>query len=173
MSPGVFRARNIPGAAGKPKVVQTGETAAKLPIEERYYERVRAAADVWLSRHAGPRYNAFRQVLFLVPDVFTLVFRLARDRRVGLVDRLQLWGLALYILSPVDINLDFILPYGPLDDLALSLVVLDSVLSRTPRSLLQEHWPGDEDVMDVLRGMTRGLTAIYRMRRRRREGGRR
>jgi len=125
-----------------------------------YYETLRARVDGWLSRHAGPRFRNYRRVLFLVPDVFVLVFRLARDRRVSFLNRLRLWGLLLYILSPVDINLDFILPFGPLDDLALSLVVLNEVLESTPDYLLREHWPGEGDAIDVLKGLTRILRRL-------------
>lgn len=134
------------------------------PEQVRYYDSLRGRVDAWLTQHVGTRYEPFRQALFFVPDVFALVFRLAQDRRVRLIDRLKLWGLAVYILSPVDINLDFILPLGPLDDLALSLFVLNSALSSIPDDLLREHWPGDGDAIDVLRGLTKLLWSFRRPR---------
>ncbi len=132
--------------------------------QERYYDSLRARIDSWLRRHAGPRYEAYRQALFLVPDIFALVFRLARDRRVRLLDRLKLWGLVAYILAPVDLNIDFILPLGPLDDLTLAIVVLDSVFAGTPDYILREHWSGNGDAIDVLRGLTGALRRIRRRR---------
>lgn len=137
--------------------------------QKRYYDTLRTRIDSWLRHHVGTRYEPYRQALFLVPDVFALVFRLAQDRRVRLLDRLKLWGLVVYILSPVDINIDFILPLGPLDDLALALVVLDSVFASTPDYILREHWPGSGDAIDVVRGLTRVLWRIKRPRSRRRK----
>lgn len=133
---------------------------------DRYYDRLRSAIDGWIDRHTGPGYETLRQILFLIPDVFVLSLRLAQDGRVSLVNRLKLWGLAVYILAPVDINLDFILPFGPLDDLTLALIVLNSVMRDTPRHILQEHWPGDEKVMDKLEALTGAVRAFRGGRRR-------
>jgi uncharacterized membrane protein YkvA (DUF1232 family) len=141
--------------------------AAALPRlgpTQRYYETLRDTVDEWLSRHTGSRHQAFRSILLLVPDVFTLVLRLAQDSRVPFLSRLKLWGLAVYILSPIDINLDFLLPLGPLDDLALSVLVLEAVLRETPEYLLQEHWPGSEKTLDRLQGLTSAFRAVRRSR---------
>lgn len=121
---------------------------------------LRDTVDEWLSQHTGSHHQAFRSILFLAPDVFTLVLRLAQDSRVPFLSRLKLWGLAVYILSPWDINLDFLLPLGPLDDLALSVLVLESVLRDTPEYLLQEHWPGSGETLDQLRGLTSTFRAV-------------
>jgi len=162
------RASDARGAATLPGAREAETTGG-------HYEAMRGRIGDWLRRHTGPRYEVLRQVLFLVPDVFTLVFRLARDSRVSLANRLKLWGLMVYILSPIDVNIDFILPFGPLDDLALALVVLDSVLRETPDDILQDNWPGDEDAIDKLRGLTSILWAIKRPHGRgsRRDGSRR
>jgi len=142
------------------------EAGARLESTERYYDLLRARIDGWLSRHAGPAYGDISRILFLVPDVFALVLRLAQDPRVALVNRLKLWGLAVYILSPVDINIDFILPFGPLDDIILSVIVLDSVLGTTLAHVVQENWPGDEDAIHKLRVLTQAVTRLRRRYRR-------
>lgn len=144
----------------------------RLGPTQRYYETLRDTVDKWLSRHTGSRHQAFRSILLLVPDVFTLVLRLAQDSRVPFLSRLKLWGLAVYILSPVDINLDFIFPLGPLDDLALSVLVLESVLRDTPEYLLQEHWPGSEETLDQLRGLTSAFRSVRNSRGRAKRRGR-
>jgi uncharacterized membrane protein YkvA (DUF1232 family) len=131
-----------------------------VPVSARYYDSLRLNLSEWLRERTGPRYDPIRQLLLLVPDVFALVFRLVRDPRVSLTNRLKLLGLMIYIVSPIDLNLDFILPFGPLDDLALALVVLDSVLRQTPDHVLEDNWPGDEDALDKLRGLTGLLWAI-------------
>jgi len=137
-----------------------------------YYDHLRGRIDRWLSRHAGPRYQEVRQWLFLVPDVLVLVLRLAQDRRVPLIQRLKLWGTALYILAPVDINVDLLLPFGPLDDLALALVVLESVMTATPPHVIRDNWPGEEDAMETLALLLKGISSLEGLLRRGRGRGR-
>ena len=144
----------------------------RLGPTPRSYETLRDTVDEWLSRHTGSRHQAFRSILFLVPDVFTLVLRLAQDSRVPFLSRLKLWGLAAYILSPWDINLDFLFPLGPLDDLALSVLILESVLRDTPQYLLQEHWPGSGETLDRLLGLTSTFRAVRTSRGRAKRRGR-
>lgn len=132
---------------------------------DRYYERTRARVDRWLSGHAGPRYAELRRFLFIIPDALTLVLRLAVDPRVGWWNRLKLWGTALYILAPIDVNLDFILPFGLLDDLALALAALESVLFAVPRRVLEDNWPGERDALTEIGGLVKGLSSLRRLRR--------
>jgi len=141
------------------KETVTGPAGAVRPAP-LCYDVVRGRLDAWLRRRPDGRLGAYRHLLLLLPDIFAFVLRLATDRRVGLVTRLKLWGLLAYMASPVDVNLDAVLPFGPLDDLALALVVLDSVWRETPDHILLELWPGDPIVLDRLRGLTAALRRL-------------
>jgi uncharacterized membrane protein YkvA (DUF1232 family) len=69
-----------------------------------------------------------------------LVWRLFRDRRVsGWVKLIPIAGLA-YLLSPIDLLPDLLLPgLGELDDLTIILVSLKMFVDLAPPELVREH----------------------------------
>jgi len=69
-----------------------------------------------------------------------LVWRLFRDRRVsGWVKLIPIAGLA-YLLSPIDLLPDLLLPgLGELDDLTVILVSLKMFVDLAPPELVREH----------------------------------
>jgi uncharacterized membrane protein YkvA (DUF1232 family) len=80
----------------------------------------------------------------LVPHALILTRRLLRDPRVSGFDKVLLWLLLAYIVSPIDIVPDFIPVAGVLDDAVLVALVLRVVLHRAGGGLIAEHWPGPE-----------------------------
>jgi len=69
-----------------------------------------------------------------------LVWRLFQDRRVsGWVKLLPLAGLA-YLLSPIDLLPDFLIPgLGELDDLTIILASLKMFVDLAPPEIVREH----------------------------------
>ena len=69
-----------------------------------------------------------------------LVWRLLRDRRVsGWVKLIPVAGLA-YLLSPIDLLPDFLIPgLGELDDLTIILVSLKMFVDLAPPEIVREH----------------------------------
>jgi len=69
-----------------------------------------------------------------------LVWRLFRDHRVsGLVKLIPIAGLA-YLLSPIDLLPDFLIPgLGELDDLTIILVSLKMFVDLAPPEIVREH----------------------------------
>jgi len=69
-----------------------------------------------------------------------LVWRLFRDRRVsGWVKLIPIAGLA-YLLSPIDLLPDLLIPgLGELDDLTIILVSLKMFVDLAPPELVREH----------------------------------
>jgi len=69
-----------------------------------------------------------------------LVWRLLRDRRVsGWVKLIPIAGLA-YLLSPIDLLPDFLIPgLGELDDLTIILVSLKMFVDLAPPEIVREH----------------------------------
>jgi uncharacterized membrane protein YkvA (DUF1232 family) len=59
--------------------------------------------------------------------------------------------LAAYLASPIDLIPDFIPGLGVVDDLVLAAFALDQILNRVPEECIQEHWDGDEDVLQIVR----------------------
>lgn len=101
----------------------------------------------------GRRSDA-RAVGGFVPDCLILVRRLLSDPRVPRRRKLLLWGLLLYLASPVDLVPDFIPVAGQLDDAVIVALAL-RLLVRGGYGLVAEHWPGPDSSRDVVLRLAR------------------
>ncbi len=93
----------------------------------------------------APRTGARRTVtgaISEIPHYLRLLWGLARDPRVALIDKLLVAAAAIYIVSPIDIIPDFIPFLGQVDDLYLLILALQRMVSRAGRSVLRDHWTG-------------------------------
>ena len=70
-----------------------------------------------------------------------LIFRLMRDRRVPLYLKAILVGAFIYLLSPIDLIPEVLLPLlvGEADDAAVLLLAIHTLLTRAPRQVVEEH----------------------------------
>jgi uncharacterized membrane protein YkvA (DUF1232 family) len=91
-----------------------------------------------------------KELARVVPELGSLFLRLARDRRVPLVRRLQLIVLGAYLVSPIDLLPDFIPVIGHLDDAAVAAVVLRGVVRSAGPEVVAEHWPGSARTLNVV-----------------------
>ena len=78
--------------------------------------------------------------LWHLPSFLKLYWRLFKDPRVSLRAKAILVAAVLYLLSPVDLLPDFLLPLlGRLDDLAILIVGARWFISLCPPDVVQEH----------------------------------
>jgi uncharacterized membrane protein YkvA (DUF1232 family) len=91
-----------------------------------------------------------KQLARVVPELGTLFLRLARDRRVPLLRRLQLVVLGAYLVSPIDLIPDFIPGIGQLDDAAIAALVLRGLVRSAGPKVVAEHWPGTTRTLNVV-----------------------
>jgi uncharacterized membrane protein YkvA (DUF1232 family) len=80
------------------------------------------------------------KLLWKLPSLIKLVRRLLFDGRVPIGAKI-VFGLGIaYVLWPVDLIPDFVLPLlGQIDDLAILLGGLKFLLNQTPSAVLEEH----------------------------------
>ena len=71
-----------------------------------------------------------------------LVFRLVLDRRVPLRLKLLLLAAVAYIISPIDLVPDILLPLGRIDDIVVALLAIALFLALAPRDVVMEHVRG-------------------------------
>jgi uncharacterized membrane protein YkvA (DUF1232 family) len=109
-------------------------------------------AVLWLHR---PTRDLAGPVLRLVPDVARLVRDLLRAGTTPRAVKVVLWGLLLYLLSPIDIVPDFLPVIGSLDDLIVSAIVLRWASRRIGADTLRAHWSGSPEGFDLLRRFLR------------------
>ena len=118
---------------------------------QRFYDRLRRRIRDYMERK-GDTLEKAAEYLLLVPDMFMLLFRLAKDSRVTGKNKVLLGtGLAYYIFPFDFLPEAFVGPMGYLDDLIFAVYVLNKMLTDTDVEILREHWSGDDDVLDTVR----------------------
>lgn len=80
--------------------------------------------------------------VYHLPSMLRLIARLLRDQRVP--SRLKIYcGLAvLYLLSPIDVLPDLLLPVfglGVVDDISLIFLAFNKLIKDTPQHIVDEH----------------------------------
>lgn len=70
-----------------------------------------------------------------------LILRLMTDRRVPLYLKAILVGAVVYLLSPIDLIPETLLPLliGEADDAVVLLLAIHTLLTRAPRQVVAEH----------------------------------
>lgn len=118
---------------------------------KRFYDRVRRSIHAFLDRR-GSTVGKAGDYLLLVPDVFILLVRLARDSRVSGKNKVLLGTGIAYYLFPFDVMPEALLgPMGWMDDLLFGVYILSRMLLDTDVAVLREHWSGREDLLAMIR----------------------
>jgi uncharacterized membrane protein YkvA (DUF1232 family) len=116
---------------------------------DRFYSRVRVRIVNWLRRKPQIS-DSLRAYLLLLPDLFALLVRLIRDPRIDMTLKTQLIAVSAYVISPIDLVPDFLLPLGLSDDVLALAFVLSRVLrimEQAGAEILREHWDGEGDIL--------------------------
>ncbi len=119
----------------------------------KFYEDLRAKAKAWTAK-AGKTGNKLGEYLFLLPDFFILLTRLATDKRVPNKTKLMAGGIIAYLMMPLDIIPDFIPIIGHVDDLVLVVLGLDMILNGIDKKVLTDNWSGEGDLLEHMQKIT-------------------
>lgn len=95
-----------------------------------------------------------RQAVLLIPNLGKLLFRLMRDPRVPVRRKLLAAAAAGYAIMPVDLIPDVLPVLGQLDDLLLIVLALKHLLEGAGPEVLEEHWDGPDDLLEVIEAIT-------------------
>lgn len=109
------------------------------------------------TRPASTSRDTLKEIALFLPNFVVLLKRLISDPRVPRKSKLVLCGTVLYLVSPIDVVPDFVPGLGQLDDIVVALLALHSILNRVDDEVVVEHWPGDENVIRMVRA---GLSAV-------------
>lgn len=120
----------------------------RSPREKRFYRRLRDRVKRWAERRGIPKRRL--EYLLAAPDLFVLLSRLAVDGRVPARTKAKVGAGIAYFVSPVDMIPDLLGPVGFLDDVVVAAWIIHAIvaeLNSVDPSILEEHWEGDEDVL--------------------------
>lgn len=155
-----------PGTGAGPEVPAESEAVAgpdgaqlppERPVEGDHavtYRRIRERVAGFLDRSLPEWLQPAVPWALLLPDFVVLLARLVRDPAVSTRAKLVAGAALGYLALPADILPDFIPGLGVLDDVALAVFALETLVGMSPPEVVQRHWPGSEDVLEVVR---RGL----------------
>ncbi len=93
----------------------------------------------------------YKDYIFILPDIVSLIYRLLKDRRVPIKTKLIMSAAIAYIAIPTDIipnNIPFI---GVIDDIGVGFFALNKVIKDIPLSIIVENWQGKNDLLLVLK----------------------
>ncbi|MGC8839586.1 MAG: YkvA family protein [Anaerolineae bacterium] len=126
---------------------------------QRFYTRLRERIARWLDEHTrvDPR---VRDALLLLPDFAALLARLIADPRVDRGLKGQLILATLYVMSPLDLIPDFLMPLGLVDDTVAAALMLSRfarILAEPGEEVLREHWEGPGDVLAQIRHIAEAM----------------
>jgi len=93
-----------------------------------------------------------RDLVFALPQILRLLWRVTRDDRTPTIVRAGVIGIAAYLAMPFDVIPDWIPVLGQLDDFVVLTVGVRTLLRRVPEDMLREHWSGETNVLETLLG---------------------
>ncbi|MBC7237741.1 MAG: DUF1232 domain-containing protein [Chloroflexi bacterium] len=137
----------------------------RIERAERFYSRLRRRVAHWLGRHHVE--GRLRDYMLLLPDLFALLLRLMRDPRVDVVLKAQLILVSAYVISPIDLVPDFLMPIGLADDtvaLAFILSRVVAMMGQAGEALLREYWEGEGDILAQIQRIVVGADALLNKR---------
>jgi uncharacterized membrane protein YkvA (DUF1232 family) len=117
--------------------------------ESDFYQQLRKKLRAWIQKGGSRR--KYSEYLLFAPDLFHLLCKLSIDRRVPTAEKAKLAVAIVYFVSPIDLIPEAIAgPAGYVDDIALAAYVLNSIVNKTDPEVVQSHWAGDADVLDLI-----------------------
>jgi len=115
-----------------------------------FYKRLRGRVKGW-SRERGERVGEWTEYALVAPDILHLLGRLALDKEVPARQKARLGLVIAYFVSPVDFLPEVLVgPTGYADDVVLAAYVLQGILADTPKHVIERHWAGEGDVLEVI-----------------------
>ncbi len=120
----------------------------------QFYEKLRKKAKNWTSEKTGKTGGKVAEYLFLLPDFFIMVSRVALDKRVPTKRKLMLAGVIAYVMMPLDIIPDFIPIIGHVDDLVVVVLGLNMLLNDIDQKVLEDNWSGEGNVLHLMQKIT-------------------
>lgn len=120
--------------------------------QQAFYLKLRERIQKWL--HGKGASHRWAELIMLAPDFFYLLMRLVADPQVPGAYKSELLFVIAYFISPIDLLPEGLIgPAGYLDDILLTAYVLDRMLNKVDRSLVERYWPGEGDLLTTIQGV--------------------
>ncbi len=131
----------------------------KLPDKKKgsfddFYLRIRKKITNWfeegkLGKKSGKWMDNFVQYLLIFPDLVHLMIKLVGDKDVPPKTKGMIVIGFAYLISPIDIVPDFIPVFGFVDDLLITVILLNKIINTGDEELkkkIKAYWVGEDDI---------------------------
>ena len=130
-----------------------------LPVDvkkyEDFYTKVRKKIRKWVESGKITKYTKgwigyFVEYLVLLPDIVHLLIKLLTDKEVDTKFKPMIVFVMGYLVSPIDFIPDFIPVAGLMDDLLVSIIILNRIInSEDPVMIakINHYWAGEGDIL--------------------------
>ena len=118
----------------------------KILKQSRFYDKVREKIAQYTGKHAN--------IIMLAPDLFMLLCRLLKDGRVPLSLKGLVAAAVAYFISPLDLMPEAILgPFGYLDDIVVTVMVLHKIINEVSEEVVVENWSGELNILATVQNV--------------------
>jgi uncharacterized membrane protein YkvA (DUF1232 family) len=93
-----------------------------------------------------------RDLVFALPEILRLLWRVVRDKRTPRLVRGGLIAVAAYLAMPFDVVPDWLPVLGQVDDVVVLTVGVRTLLRQVPEPVLREHWTGERRILEAVLG---------------------
>lgn len=125
---------------------ETSELESVSKIEDNYSKGREILVDK-LPEEA----KKYKDYVFILPDIVSLIYRLLKDKRVPMRTKLVMSAAIAYITLPTNIIPNKIPFIGVIDDAGVVFFALDKIFNDVQLAVIVENWQGKNDLLLVLR----------------------
>ncbi|WP_125154721.1 YkvA family protein [Clostridium rectalis] len=104
-----------------------------------------------LNKKVSNKYENVMKYAMVVPDIVALLWRIFKDKRVGIKTKIKAMAVIGYLAMPFDILPDFIPFIGRIDDIAVAFYGLNMIMSEVSQEVILENWAGEEDIIIIIK----------------------
>jgi len=138
-------------------MIMNVELKKELPTYEEqqdFYIKLRSKITEYVESKSG-KAGKFTPYILFAPDLFHLLVKSMFDNRLDAKSKTLVGSGILYFITPVDILPEGLIgPGGFIDDIIVATFVVNMLLNKFTPEVIEEHWAGDDKLLDVLKSIS-------------------
>lgn len=135
------------------------EKATDEKTQLDFYKKMRLKVDKFIENHPKSKYLNY---VIAAPDFFYLFCRLMGDTRIPMKQKITVGTVIVYFITPLDILPEGLFPgVGLADDVFLAVFTLNELMNSVDPKIIRELWPGDENVINLIKQLLDGADSVF------------
>lgn len=115
-----------------------------------FYQKLRYNIQNWVEGKSG-KSNRFLKYVLFAPDFFHLLTKMMMDSRIDSKSKSMIGAGILYFFAPVDLLPEVLMgPAGFADDVVVAVYIVNTLLNKYPKEIIESHWAGDDNLLAVV-----------------------